>query len=272
MSKDKANGPKHKRKCPMKHHGKGKGKANWHRPYPQGYRIPKLEPSEVDSVLNMARTLNVFTSKEKEKMNRNFYTQMIQEMECVNTSINLELSKIDETLTKITSDINDLKRNGRASAKLHKSTIDRLDIIFNKCDRIVSKFQVQDYEIEGISLTSINEQVKFLTNHVLEMVKHTNKVSTHLARSENERQKLKDGILAHVEKIHKNNEPSPHMPRNSTPLTKENLSVKESLTPFLGENVISAKDIPRLQEWPNVSGEGEYNHIELTRTIDMLQE
>ncbi|MBW0553133.1 hypothetical protein O181_092848 [Austropuccinia psidii MF-1] len=52
--------------------GKGKGKANWHRTYPQGYRIPKLEPSAVDSVFNMARILMEFTAKEQETMNRTF--------------------------------------------------------------------------------------------------------------------------------------------------------------------------------------------------------
>ncbi|MBW0544412.1 hypothetical protein O181_084127 [Austropuccinia psidii MF-1] len=62
------------------------------------------------------------------------------------------------------------------------------------------------------------------------------------------------------------------MPRHSTPFTEENLSVKGSLTPFLEENVISAKDIPKLEEWPTFSGEGEYKNIEFIRTIDMLQE
>ncbi|MBW0529842.1 hypothetical protein O181_069557 [Austropuccinia psidii MF-1] len=62
------------------------------------------------------------------------------------------------------------------------------------------------------------------------------------------------------------------MPRHSTPLNEENISVKVRLTPFLGENVISAKDIPKLEEWPTFSGEGEYNHSEFIRTIDMLQE
>ncbi|MBW0585013.1 hypothetical protein O181_124728 [Austropuccinia psidii MF-1] len=71
-SKEKPKGPKRKKKGPKKHQGKGKGKENWHRPYPQGYRIPKLEPSAVDSVFNMARTLREFTAKEKEKMNRTF--------------------------------------------------------------------------------------------------------------------------------------------------------------------------------------------------------
>ncbi|MBW0567341.1 hypothetical protein O181_107056 [Austropuccinia psidii MF-1] len=48
------------------------GNDNWHRPYPQGYRIPKLEPSAMDSVFNMARALIEFASKEQESMNRNF--------------------------------------------------------------------------------------------------------------------------------------------------------------------------------------------------------
>ncbi|MBW0465294.1 hypothetical protein O181_005009 [Austropuccinia psidii MF-1] len=56
-SKEKPKGPQKKKKAHKSHQGKGKGKANGHRPYPQGYRIPKLEPSEVDSVINMARAL-----------------------------------------------------------------------------------------------------------------------------------------------------------------------------------------------------------------------
>ncbi|MBW0517201.1 hypothetical protein O181_056916 [Austropuccinia psidii MF-1] len=62
--------PKHPRS--QEPSGQGKGKANWNRPYPQGYRIPKLEPSAVDSVFNMARTLMEFTAKEQERMNRTF--------------------------------------------------------------------------------------------------------------------------------------------------------------------------------------------------------
>ncbi|MBW0573951.1 hypothetical protein O181_113666 [Austropuccinia psidii MF-1] len=71
-SKEKPKGPQKKNKGPKNNQGKGRGKENWHRPYPQGYRIPELEPSAVDSVLNMARTLMEFTVKEKERMNRTF--------------------------------------------------------------------------------------------------------------------------------------------------------------------------------------------------------
>ncbi|MBW0506508.1 hypothetical protein O181_046223 [Austropuccinia psidii MF-1] len=72
VSKDKPKRPQKKQKGPKNHQGKGKGKANWHRPYPQGYRIPKLEPSAVKSVFFMARTLIEFTAKEQGRMNRTF--------------------------------------------------------------------------------------------------------------------------------------------------------------------------------------------------------
>ncbi|MBW0569906.1 hypothetical protein O181_109621 [Austropuccinia psidii MF-1] len=71
-SKENPKGPQKKKKGPKNHQGKGKEKENWHRPYPQGYRIPKLEPSAMDSVFNMARNLMEFTAKEQERMNRTF--------------------------------------------------------------------------------------------------------------------------------------------------------------------------------------------------------
>ncbi|MBW0488210.1 hypothetical protein O181_027925 [Austropuccinia psidii MF-1] len=70
-SKEKHKGPQ-KKKGPKNHHGKAKCKAHWHRTYPQGYRIPKLEPSDMDSVFNKARTLMEFTAKEQERMNKTF--------------------------------------------------------------------------------------------------------------------------------------------------------------------------------------------------------
>ncbi|MBW0564834.1 hypothetical protein O181_104549 [Austropuccinia psidii MF-1] len=72
VSKGKPKGPKKKQRGPKNHPGKGKGKFNWNRTYPQGYRIPKLEPSAVNSVFHMASTLMEFTAKEQERMNRTF--------------------------------------------------------------------------------------------------------------------------------------------------------------------------------------------------------
>ncbi|MBW0527433.1 hypothetical protein O181_067148 [Austropuccinia psidii MF-1] len=72
VSKDKPRGPQKKKRGPKNPQGKGKGKDNWHRPCPQGYRIPKLKPSAGNSLFNMARTLMEVTTKEQERMDRTF--------------------------------------------------------------------------------------------------------------------------------------------------------------------------------------------------------
>ncbi|MBW0471882.1 hypothetical protein O181_011597 [Austropuccinia psidii MF-1] len=72
VSKDKPKVSKENKRVPKNTQDKGKGKANGNRPYPQGYRIPKLEPSALDSVFNMAKTLMQFTAKEQERMDRTF--------------------------------------------------------------------------------------------------------------------------------------------------------------------------------------------------------
>ncbi|MBW0570652.1 hypothetical protein O181_110367 [Austropuccinia psidii MF-1] len=187
----------------------------------------------------------------------------------VQTSINVEIGKTDAKLTKITLDISDLKRHDKKYTEWYKLTNARFDSIINACSRIESTCQVQNDEMEDLSIFKMNDQLKILQDHVLKIVENTNQFATHLAKSDSERQKLKNEIIANVEQIHKNYEP--HMPRHSTPLTEEKPFVKGSFTPLLGENVVSVKDIPKLEEWPTYSGEGEYNHIEFIRTIDMLQ-
>ncbi|MBW0474250.1 hypothetical protein O181_013965 [Austropuccinia psidii MF-1] len=72
QSKDMPKGPQKKQRGHENNQGKGKEKADWHRPCPQGYRIPKVEPLVVDIVFNMARTLMEFTARVQKRMNRNF--------------------------------------------------------------------------------------------------------------------------------------------------------------------------------------------------------
>ncbi|MBW0581650.1 hypothetical protein O181_121365 [Austropuccinia psidii MF-1] len=124
--------------------------------------------------------------------------------------------------------------------------------------------------MEDLSISNINDQLRILKDHVWEIINNINQFATHLAKSYSERQKLKNEISENVERIDKNYEP--HMPRHSTPCTEEKISIKGSLTPFLGENPICEEDISKQEEWPTLSGEGEYNHIELIRTIDILQD
>ncbi|MBW0587837.1 hypothetical protein O181_127552 [Austropuccinia psidii MF-1] len=124
--------------------------------------------------------------------------------------------------------------------------------------------------MEDLPILNINDQLRILKYHVLKIINNTNQFATHLAKSDGARQKFKNEIIENVKQIHKNYEC--HMPRYSKAFTEENDSVTGSLNPFLGENYICAKDIPTLEEWPTFSGEGEYNHIEFIRTVDMFQE
>ncbi|MBW0553880.1 hypothetical protein O181_093595 [Austropuccinia psidii MF-1] len=181
------------------------------------------------------------------KGEKNLSTEIIQEIHFVKTSIYLEIGKIDAKLTKMTLDINDLKKNDKHSAEMHKSVIAKMELLTNTYDRIESKSHVQDDEMEGFSTRNINYQLKILRDYIVAVAESSSQFAIHLARSDSERKKLKEEILAQVEQINKNYESNPHMPRHSTPLTEEKLSVKESLTPFLGEIVISAKDIPKLE-------------------------
>ncbi|MBW0557791.1 hypothetical protein O181_097506 [Austropuccinia psidii MF-1] len=209
-------------------------------------------------------------SQKAGKDEQDLSTQIIQEIISFKYSVDVELGKFDEKLNKITSDISELKRNDKNYTEWYKLTNVKIDSITSKCDIIESKFQAQNDEMEDLSILNINDQLIILKDHVLEIINNTNHFATHLAKSDSKGQKLKNDIIENVEQINKNYEPD--MPRHYTPLTEEKLSVKGSLTPFLGENPICAKDIAKLEEWQKFSGEGEYNHIELIRTIDMLQE
>ncbi|MBW0563857.1 hypothetical protein O181_103572 [Austropuccinia psidii MF-1] len=117
------------------------------------------------------------------------------------------------------------KRNDKRYTEWYQLKNVKLNSITNKCDRMESKCQVQNDEMEDLSILHINVQLRILKDHVLEITKNTNQFGTHLEKSDSERQKLKDEIVANVEQIHKNYEQ--HMPRQSTPLNEKKLLLKE---------------------------------------------
>ncbi|MBW0554814.1 hypothetical protein O181_094529 [Austropuccinia psidii MF-1] len=151
--------------------------------------------------------------------------------------------------------MSELKRNDKKYTEWYQLKNVRLDSITNTCYRIASEFQVQNDEMEYLSILNINDKLRILKDYILEITKNTNQFATHLAKTDSERKKLNNEIIANVEQIHKNY--VPHMLRYYTPLTAKKLSVKGRFTQFLGEKPICEKDIPKLEEWPTFSGEGE---------------
>ncbi|MBW0563427.1 hypothetical protein O181_103142 [Austropuccinia psidii MF-1] len=162
------------------------------------------------------------------------------------------------------------QRAGKDEHELSTQIIDEIQSVKYSIDVELDKFYAKLNEIASDIIELKGNDKRTLKDNSLEIIDNTNQFAIHLARNDSERQKLKNEIIENVEQIHKNYEP--HIPRHYTPFKEEKPSVKGSLTPFLGENPICEKDIPKLEESPTFSGEGEYNHIEFMRAIDMLQE
>ncbi|MBW0591616.1 hypothetical protein O181_131331 [Austropuccinia psidii MF-1] len=58
-------------------------------------------------------------------------------------------------------------------------------------------------------------------------------------------------------------------PANSQ-LKNESSTFFHNLEPSMGQALL--KEVPNLKEWPHFSGEGEYEHMEFIRGIDMIKE
>ncbi|MBW0554455.1 hypothetical protein O181_094170 [Austropuccinia psidii MF-1] len=181
---------------------KGQSQSQLAQTLPTGVQDPQTGAFSSEQCLKYGQDSYGIHSQGEGEDEKNFFTQIKQEIQLVRSRINVELGKIDAKLTKITLYINDLKKNNENSSKFHKSTIAKLELISNTCERIESKYQDKDDEMEDLSTKNINDQLKILKNHVLTVVNNTNQFAIKLARSDSERHKLKDEILAHVEQIH----------------------------------------------------------------------
>ncbi|MBW0474710.1 hypothetical protein O181_014425 [Austropuccinia psidii MF-1] len=134
------------------------------------------------------------------KDEHDFSMRIMDEIKRIKSSIDVKLCKFDKELKKLTSYINELRNNDRTFTEWCKVKNGRLESISNTCDRIQRKNQLHNDELE----THIYEKLTLLKTHVVEMVDNTNLFSTLLAKNDTERQELKNEIISHVEKIHKN--------------------------------------------------------------------
>ncbi|MBW0555879.1 hypothetical protein O181_095594 [Austropuccinia psidii MF-1] len=95
-----------------------------------------------------------------------------------------------------------------------------------------------------------------------------------LEKIDKARLELKEDIQSSINNISLKNE----LPRQSTPILDRNvLKLNNDLHHTISSNAevetaCNLKDIPRLEEWPTFSGEGQYNHMEFMKKIDMFKE
>ncbi|MBW0581527.1 hypothetical protein O181_121242, partial [Austropuccinia psidii MF-1] len=95
-----------------------------------------------------------------------------------------------------------------------------------------------------------------------------------LEESDKERLEMKEDIQSSINNISLKNE----FPKQSTPIIDGNvLNVNNHLHHTIPSNAeletaCNFEDIPKLEEWPTFSGEGEYNYMEYMKTIDTFKE
>ncbi|MBW0555555.1 hypothetical protein O181_095270 [Austropuccinia psidii MF-1] len=114
---------------------------------------------------------------------------------------------------------------------------------------------------------------------------HKKLLLDHVKKSDEAIMNLKDDIQNELrlstEKMDKINEANSNITKLSTPFShiRSPIKPKEELpNPFITDlshqdnNQVLMKEAPQSKEWPTFTGEGEYDHISLIKTIDMLQE
>ncbi|MBW0507268.1 hypothetical protein O181_046983 [Austropuccinia psidii MF-1] len=156
---------------------------------PKRVQDPQIGAFSHGQCLQYGQDTYVIHSQRAGKDEQDFSMQIIDEIQLFKSSIVVELGKFDAKLNEIISDMSELKRNDKNNTEWYQLTNFRLDSITNKCDRIESKCKVQNDEMEDLSILNINDQLRILKDHVLEIIKNTNQFATYLEQSDSERKK-----------------------------------------------------------------------------------
>ncbi|MBW0583250.1 hypothetical protein O181_122965 [Austropuccinia psidii MF-1] len=123
---------------------KGQRQSQLAQTLPTRVQDPQIGSFSCEQCLQYGQDSYGIHSQGAGKDEQNLLRELIKEIHFVKTSINVEIGKIDANLTKITLDINDLKKNNKHSAEMHKSVITKLELLTNTCDRIESKYHFQE--------------------------------------------------------------------------------------------------------------------------------
>ncbi|MBW0460625.1 hypothetical protein O181_000340 [Austropuccinia psidii MF-1] len=145
------------------------------------------------------------------------------------------------------------------------------------CARIESEVTLLNQTDEN-SISFITRQLRELRIQVQNLENSTgynaDLFQEQLEKSDKERLQLKEGIQSSINNISLKNE---FLRQSTTILDRNVLKLNNDLHHTISTNAevetaCNIKDIPRLEEWPAFSCEGEYNHMEFIKTKDMFKE
>ncbi|MBW0555537.1 hypothetical protein O181_095252 [Austropuccinia psidii MF-1] len=149
-----------------------------------------------------------------------------------------ELSKLTMKFNQVTSD--NTRKTGLWKELTHKEDMYKIEVI-----NLIKAFQHEFRNSQRCRKSKMND---------IEQILNTlTRMSTPLNQNEGTRI------------------PNPQvLDPDSSKLKNELSTSSHNLEPSMGQALL--KEVPKLKEWPHFSGEGEYDHIEFIRGIEMIKE
>ncbi|MBW0490105.1 hypothetical protein O181_029820 [Austropuccinia psidii MF-1] len=203
--------------------------------------------------------------------------KLVTHFETCDKEILEKLNNFEYIQQKLGREILQVKESQKTMIGLENITKDNILSLMQICARIESKVTLLN-QPDDSSISFITRQLKELKIQVKNLENSTGHNAAlfqeQLEKSDKARLELKENIQSSINHISLKND----VPRQSTPILDRNvLNLNNDLHDTISSNAeveisCNFKDILRLEEWLKFSGEGEYNHMEFMKTIDMFKE
>ncbi|MBW0581385.1 hypothetical protein O181_121100 [Austropuccinia psidii MF-1] len=230
----------------------------------------------------------------KASNNNNSFGNKINEQSAILKELTDKYSKfnIDDMIeTRIKQAINNIKEGNKKALDDISKSFTEVKIHINSLKKFfyTSKEEISKLKIKLNEVISDNTKQTELWNELTyKEDDHKNNVITSIQSLQHE---LRNSQRCNNSKMNDIEQLLNTLPRMSTPLNQNEgtgipnpqvLDIEDSqlknefstlfhnLKPTMGQALL--KEVPKLKEWPHFSGEGEYDHMEFIRGIDMIKE
>ncbi|MBW0556721.1 hypothetical protein O181_096436 [Austropuccinia psidii MF-1] len=121
----------------------GKRQSQLAQTLPTRVQDPQIRAISHGKCFQYGQDFNGLHSQRAGKDEQDLFTEIIREIHFVKRGIDVDIGKPNAKSTKITLDINDLKKNDKHSAEMNKYLITKLELLTSTCNRIEDKYHLQ---------------------------------------------------------------------------------------------------------------------------------
>ncbi|MBW0517448.1 hypothetical protein O181_057163 [Austropuccinia psidii MF-1] len=260
--------------------GKGKGKAGMEQELPtELHNSQEREDSHGQSV-HYGKNSYIIQKQGRGNIEPIFSKEieilkLLNQIGTCNREIITKFKTFEYIQQKSNNEILQVKESQKTMIGLENINKENILSLKQICARIESKVTLLNQPDDN-SISFRTKQLKELRIQVQSLENSTGKnaalLQEQFEKSDKARLEFKEDIQSSINNISLKNE----FPRQSTLILDRNvLNLKNNQHHTISSNAeeeaaFSFKDIVRLEEWPTFSGEGEYNHKEFIKTINML--